>query len=189
MMTLVFFLEELSAQAFLESFLPSILPSDFSVQYIVFEGKSDLEKRLAQRLRGWNKPNCKFIVLRDQDSADCKEVKSGLVAKCKEGSHPETLVRIACHELESWYLGDLLAVQIGLVENGLSKFQGKAKFRNPDELNNAADELVKLTKGKYQKVSGSREIGKYMTASTNRSHSFNMFYNGVLRLIETDINH
>ena len=96
MVTLVFFLEELSAQAMLESFLPRILPKNYETRYIVFEGKSDLERRLLHKLRGWNKPNSRFIVLRDQDSTDCRYIKENLVRKCQEAHHPETLVRIAC---------------------------------------------------------------------------------------------
>ncbi len=46
MKTLVFFLEEPSARAMLQSFLPRVLPAGYQALYIVFEGKSDLEKRL-----------------------------------------------------------------------------------------------------------------------------------------------
>lgn len=182
MTTLVFFLEEASAKAMLESFLPGILPSGYDVRYIVFEGKSDLDRRLVQRLRGWQKPDCKFVVLRDQDSANCDDVKLILRQKCNEGGHPETLVRIACHELESWYLGDLQAVEKGLGLNSISQHQRRIKFRNPDSLNSPANELEKITKRQYQKISGSREIGKYLNQIGNTSHSFNVFYQGLCRL-------
>lgn len=108
MTTLVFLLEEPSAEAMLEALLPRILPDGYLYQFVVFEGKSDLEKRLVMRLREWRKPDCRFIVMRDKDSDICTEVKAGLRQKCREGQHPEALVRIACCELESWYLGDLL---------------------------------------------------------------------------------
>ena len=186
MVTLVFFLEEPSARAMLESFLPKFLPENYETKYIVFEGKSDLERRLLNKLQGWNKPDSHFIVLRDQDSADCKEIKDNLKRKCQEAHHPETLVRIACHELENWYLGDLEAVEIGLNQNGLSKLQNKKKFREPDSISNAVEELRKITKKKYQKISGSREIGKYMDRSRNNSHSFNVFLQGLENLLQND---
>lgn len=186
MTTLVFFLEELSAQVFLESFLPGILPDGFDYQFIVFEGKSDLDKRLAFRLREWKKANCRFIVLRDQDSANCKQVKTALLTKCIEGKHSETLVRIACHELESWYLGDLQAVQKGLNIKRPAQLAGKAKYRNPDDIEYAAEELKRITDGRYQKVSGSREIGKFLSPEVNKSHSFQVFYNGLQRLVRSD---
>ena len=93
------------------------------------------------------------------------------------------MVRIACHELESWYLGDLQAVEKGLNLSGLSEQQQNRKFRNPDRLSNAKQELRKLTKNSYQPISGSREIGTYMSVDNNRSHSFKVFISGVQRLI------
>lgn len=187
MTTLVFFLEERSAQVMLESFLPNILPAGYETQYVVFEGKSDLEKRLVKRLRAWRKPDCRFIVLRDQDSAACSDVKKVLRRKCNEGYHPETLVRIACHELESWYLGDLLAVEAGLKITGLARIQEKEKYRNPDAILNSAEVLEKITKGQYQKVSGSREIGKHLEVGRNRSHSFRVFTEGLVRIWEAGL--
>jgi len=71
--TLVFFLEELSAKALLEGLLPRMLPMDqLLLRFVVFEGKQDMEKQLARRMRLWRTPNSYFIVLRDQDSSDCK---------------------------------------------------------------------------------------------------------------------
>lgn len=180
MTTLVFFLEEPSAEAMLDSFLPRVLPEGFDHKCLVFEGKSDLEKRLIKRLRDWQKPDCHFIVLRDQDSADCFEAKSILKQKCIEGKHPEALVRIACHELENWFIGDLEAVEKGLLIPGLASYQRKAKYRDPDLIQNSAEELKKLTKGKYQKVAGSREIGKHLETERNCSHSFQVFFKGLV---------
>ena len=155
---LVFLLEERSAQVMLQGFLPQILPEHIVPRYIVFEGKSDLEKNLLLKLRAWLNPQTKFVILRDQDSGDCITVKSTLIKLCDEAGKPNTLVRIACRELESWYIGDLKAVEAGLGLSGLARQQNKSKFRNPDALNNAYEELSKLTKQTYQKVSGFRAI-------------------------------
>lgn len=54
---------------------------------------------------------------------------------------------------------------------GLSR---KAKFRNPDRLANAEDELLKIIP-EYQKVSGARAIAPYINIAGNLSHSFNVF--------------
>lgn len=170
----------------LESFLPRILPDSYQIQYVVFDGKSDLEKRLVLRLRLWQKPDCRFIVLRDQDSEICTEVKAVLKQKCRDGKHPEALIRIACRELESWYLGDLLAVEYGLQCPGLRNQQRKAKFRNPDLLINSAKILKKLANGRYQKVAGSREIGKHLDIQRNSSHSFQVFAMGLVNLCRGD---
>ena len=111
MTCLVFFLEEKSAEIMLEGILPQILPEGVEHKCVVFEGKQDLEKRLPKRLRGWQHiEETKFIVLHDQDSADCRLIKQRLIEICREAGRPETLVRIACRELESFYLGDLAGI-------------------------------------------------------------------------------
>ena len=109
-MNLVFLLEEPSARELLKGLLPRVVHQSVWIRYIVFEGKQDLEKNVIRRLRGWRAPNSVFVVLRDQDAADCLTVKRELVRKCEEAGKPETIVRIACRELESWYFGDLAAV-------------------------------------------------------------------------------
>ena len=96
-------------KAFLEGFLPRILPPEQSFRLIPHEGKSDLEKSLPRKLRTWREPGARFIVVRDQDRADCVQVKAGLRALC-DGTGRDVLIRIACRELEAWYLADLSAV-------------------------------------------------------------------------------
>ena len=183
MRELVFFLEEQSAKEMLDSFLPELLDKNTCHRCIYFEGKQDLEKQLKKRLRNWCNPNTNFIVLRDQDSEDCTVVKQRLADICTEAGKPHSLVRIVCHELESWYLGDLQSVEKGLKLSGLAGKQQNRKFRNPDRLSNAKQELKKLTKNSYQPISGSREIGSYMSVENNRSHSFKVFISGVKKLI------
>ncbi|MEO0407712.1 MAG: DUF4276 family protein [Cyanobacteria bacterium P01_A01_bin.135] len=180
MVELVFFLEELSAKAMLEGLLPRLLPENVHPIYVVFEGKTDLEKRLPGKLQSWQNPNSIFVVLRDQDSGNCIEIKQTLQTICTQAGKPDSLIRIACRELESWYLGDLEAIEQGLNIPGFSRqYQNKSKFRNPDRLNNAAEELSKITKHKYQKISGSRKIGKCLGNRRNKSCSFVAFVRGV----------
>jgi hypothetical protein len=182
MTTLLFLLEELSARALLESFLPRILPENLIVRYIVFEGKQDLQKRLGKRLRYWQEPNTRFIVIHDQDSSDCIILKQELREICeKSGKSQETLIRIPCHELENWYLGDLAAVETALQLRGVAKQQQTERYHAPDRIANGAEELKRLTKNKYQKISGSREIGKHLSHHENRSHSFQVFVDGLHR--------
>ena len=54
MSEIVFFLEELSAQALLESIIPKILAHAPSCRFVVFEGKQDLENNLVRKMRGSN---------------------------------------------------------------------------------------------------------------------------------------
>jgi hypothetical protein len=179
MITLVFFLEEPSAREMLIGVLPKILPDHIVPRFVVFEGKQDLEKQLVRKLKHWRSPNSKFFVLRDQDSGDCRLIKRNLLEKCSEADKPDTIVRIACHELESFYLGDLQAVEKGLKISRLSKLQNNRKYREPDKVTNPAQELMNLTKNYYQKVSGSRAIGKYLSLENNLSHSFNVLVKAI----------
>ncbi len=92
--------------------------------------------------------------MRDQDSGDCKAIKNKLVGLCSEAGKDGVLVRVACRELESFYLGDLVAVEKGLGIKGLKTQQQGKKFRNPDALGNPAEELFRLTSNTYDKVFG-----------------------------------
>jgi len=178
---IVFSLEESSARAMLEGFLPKILPDELGRRFVVFEGKQDLEKQLVKRMRGYRVPDVKFVVLRDQDAADCKPIKAGLVKKCAQAGHPEALVRVACHELESWYLADLAAVEAGLGVRGLVKLQKKRPYSKPDGQPNPSHTLQRIAPS-YQKVGGSRAIGPHIDPENSRSRSFANLVAGIRRL-------
>ena len=184
MKELVFLLEEASAGAMLQGLLPRVLDPRVQLRLMVFEGKQDLERQMVKRLRGYLNPQARFIVLRDQDSTpDCKVVKAKLLALCGQaGRDAVSLVRIACHELESFYIGDLRAVEAALGLTGLVRHQGAARFRNADRIESPRRELAKLTRGAYQKVSGSRQIGPHLDLANERSASFNHLVAGVRRL-------
>ncbi len=184
MSTLVCLLEELSAEAMLRGILPRLLPEDCEVVFISFEGKRDLERQLARKIRLWRKPDSWFLVLRDQDAGDCVAIKQGLQAIVEEtGKAERVLVRVACRELESFYLGDLRAVEEGLGLSGLAHRQEQRRYRTPDALSNASQELRMLTKKRYQKVSGSEKIAPCLSLDgSNRSASFNALLRGIGRL-------
>ena len=134
------------------------------------------------KLRAIRTPNTFFIIVHDKDSNDCKLLKDRLVHLCKENGRPDTLVRIVCHELESWFLGDLNAVEKAFGSTNLSSLQNKAKYRDPDQLANPVQELKKLVRD-YQKLSGSREISKHINVNNNHSRSFNVFLAGIEKMI------
>jgi hypothetical protein len=184
MKTIVFFLEEPSAREMLEGVLPRFLPNNIQIRYLVFQGKQDLEKNLKKKLRGWRLPDSAFVVIRDQDSGDCKEIKDKLTDLCREAGRDGVLIRVACRELESFYLGDLAAVEQGLGLNGLKAQQQKRKFRNPDLLENPAEELVRLTKNAYAKVAGSRAIAPHLSLEDTCSKSFEVLLSGIKNIVK-----
>ena len=176
-------LEEPSAKAMLEGVLPRILPSDVAPFFIVFEGKQDLEKQMVMKIKGWQKPDSVFLVMRDQDASDCTALKNHLTRLRQQAKKQHVLVRIACKELESFYFGDLSAVEKGLKIPNIARQSKKAKYRVPDQIVNPSSELEKLTQGHYQHISGSRAIAPHLSISRNTSHSFNVLVTGIHRLL------
>lgn len=167
-------------KAFLEGLLPRILPEGVAFRLIPHEGKSDLESSIPRKLRGWREPGARFVVVRDQDSGDCREVKARVVELCHAGRRPDVLVRIACRELEAWYLADLAAVDAAYGTH-LASQQGRARYRAPDALGSPSTEL-KILVPAFQKVSGGRALGPLLDVENRRSPSFAHLVSGVLRL-------
>lgn len=183
MINLVFMLEELSAKGLLDSLLPRILPPTVSFKCLPHEGKQDLEKSIPIKLKHWNVPNTWFVIIRDKDQNDANLLQSQLENLCADSGRKDTLVRLAIHELESWLLGDLNAVGQAFNLPKLKNKQKSSKFRNPDLLANASQELEKHIRG-YQKVSGARQIAPFMDIDNNTSPSFNELTNGLKNYVE-----
>jgi hypothetical protein len=185
MTELVFLLEEESAKAMLDGLLPRILPAGLPYRCIPFEGKQDLERQLIRKIRSYRVPDSWFIVMRDQDSdPDCVALKTRLKELAAEAGHPEAMVRIVCRELESFYLADLMAVERALGLRNLARHQSGRKFRKPDMLTSPSRELGILTGGRYQKVGGSRAIGRLLDPENRRSASFRALVDGLRRLTD-----
>ena len=159
-MRLVFMVEEPSMKELLEVMLPKILPDNFETPIIIpHSGKSDLAKSIPIKLRSWQNPKDKFIIVHDQDSSDCIKLKADLLSLCKN-SRNNCLIRIVCNELESWYFGDLNAVSLAYGEDYVL-LSNKRKYRVPDKLKNAKEELRKLIPA-YQPISGAKKIAVHM---------------------------
>ena len=187
MKALVFLVEELSMEVVLNELVPRILEeeglsNEFYHQVIFHEGKSDLIHSIKRTLQHWGVPHSYFIILHDKDSADCIVIKQKIAVLCQEAGHPNTLIRIPCHELESWFLGDLVAID-KVYGTHLQDMQAKRKFRDPDKLGNPKEELKKYIHH-YQQISGARAIVQQMSLVGNRSHSFNVFISGIRKLLK-----
>lgn len=180
-MTLVFLLEEKSMKVFLDTLLPKILPENVAFFTIPHEGKSDLRKSIPIKLRAWNIPDSKFVIVQDQDSNDCKKLKQELIDLCSSNSK-EVLIRIACHELEAWYWGDLKAVELAY-QKDLSKIGKKKAYRIPDDIVSPKRELQKLLP-EHQQIAGAKKIAQYIDIERNISTSFHVFVDGVKGLCQ-----
>lgn len=181
----IFLLEEPSMKALLDDWLPRLFPGWTEGQHfqcIKHEGKSDLENSFPRKLRAWREPNVRFVVVRDNDGANCADLKARYARLCLDAGRPDTLIRLVCQELESWYLGDLTAVAEAFQVN-VDTTPLQRRFARPDEYNNAKQELQRLVPG-YQKIGGSRKLAPYLDATRNRSASLQVFLSGLQRIVE-----
>ncbi|MBD3167359.1 cytoplasmic protein, partial [bacterium] len=92
MTKIVFLVEEPSMAAFLEQWLPGIAPN-IVWQCLPHEGKHDLLASIPRKLKGWREPGVKFIIIQDNDSSDCHNVKKRLVVACPPFRRGDTVVR------------------------------------------------------------------------------------------------
>lgn len=179
---LVFLLEEPSARDLLEGLLPKLLPATIYPYYFVFEGKQDLEAQMVRRLRGWRKPDSAFVILRDQDAAECRKVKKRLADLVAESERAPSLVRVACRELESWIVGDWQAIAQAFERPELSAHGRKEAHRTPDLLVRPV-EAIRRYVPEYQKRDGARRVGPLLDPARNQSESFRAFCSGVKALV------
>ena len=181
---LIFMLEEKSAEHLLKVILPKILPSDVTPLFISHQGKSDLQKSIPNKIKAWQYPNDYFIILHDQDSHNCIDLKKELRQLCSSVKcQHDPLIRIVCQELESWYFGDLDAVQKAFPRFSACRYKNKAKYRKPDDIKNPGNKLKKIIRD-FNKGYAAIEVPKYMDLSKNTSVSFNHFLCGVNKFLK-----
>jgi hypothetical protein len=183
---LVFLLEEPSMKVLLDGLLPRLFPGwlpEVHFKCVPHEGKSDLDKSIPIKLRSWRIPNDRFVIVRDNDNADCITLKARLIKLCQDNARPDTLIRLVCQELESWYIGDLAALAAAYPNQDLDTARYQKKFAQPDTWQKPSVELGRLVKG-FQKISGARLIAQYLTRDANKSHSFRVFVIGVQRVAQ-----
>lgn len=182
---LVFLLEEPSMKHLLAGLLPRLVPGWVEGEHFLcvpHEGKSDLDRSVPRKLAAWQVPGDRFVVLRDNDAAACEEVKARLVKLCADSGRPDTLVRLACQELEAWYLVDLDALAAAYVEPKLCGPAMRKRFVDPDAWQKPSAEVQRVLPA-FHKGQGARRMGVALRgAEKNRSRSFQVFVAGVRRL-------
>lgn len=179
---IVLLTEEPSMTQLLNIIIPKLWPGSVpGLDWIVLshQGKTDLERSIPKRMAGWNYGNPHFIILRDNDGADCFAIKQKL-CDLASGSNRPFHARIVCQELESWLLGDLAAIRLAYPS---ASIRNRAMFRDPDRLTNASQELGRLIDVKA-KIARAGNIGRHFDLSRNKSRSFNVFVAAFVRLIE-----
>lgn len=178
---LIVLVEEPSMKTVLDTICPKLIPERINYICIAHQGKQDLTKSIPTKIKAFSfNPGTKFVIVHDQDSHDCEKLKADLLQLCQQAGKSEAMIRIVCHELESWFLGDLAAIEkaYGLNPKSLSKKQNQNKFRDPDRLNSAKEELKKLV-SEYYPGTHSKKIAPYLSLTENRSRSFQVFLSGI----------
>jgi hypothetical protein len=178
---IVFLVEEPSMKTFLNALLPRLIPKDITYDILAHEGITDLERSIPRKLRAYYIPGYElcFIILRDQHGGDCREIKRNLQQLCMAA--PSVIIRIVCRELESWYLGDLQALEKAFDCRNLAQKQLTRKYREPDNLTNAADLMRQLVPGFVK--SHAEKIAACMELEQNCSKSFGVFLATLNRII------
>lgn len=164
----------------LDGLLPRLAPGA-PFLCVPHEGKQDLEKSIPRKLRAWREPGVRFVVIRDNDGSDCQALKARLVEFCERGNRADTLVRIACQELEAWYLGEPEALAAAFQNPGLADLGRLARYRDSDSVAQPSAAIEQLVP-EFQKVSGARQMAAHLTLERNRSASFRCLLEGVRRI-------
>ncbi len=191
-----FFVEEPSAAMALRWIVPKILGGEHTFCIHPFRDKQELLREIGSRLKAyssWLPSDWHIVVLLDEDRQDCRELKGRVLEAAKEaGLAGRVLCRIAVEELESWYFGDMEALRSAYpkLPRGLDR---KAKYREPDAIRGGTWEALDRLLRRYGypaglvKTEAARSIARHMAPSRNRSHSFQVFRTGLLRLVGESI--
>lgn len=179
---MIFFLvEDYSMKQFLEGILPRL---DFAVNTFEIKhhnGKEDLLGSLTKVIPTLSKRAQHIVVLIDRDQQNCIELKNKIKEKMTCCSCPYTL-RIACYELETWFLGDLNAIAQCSERFKPKYFENKDKFKAVDNIagkpSAKLEEMMPDWKNLYSsKPKFAEKISRFITLELNhnRSHSFRVF--------------
>lgn len=201
-MHLELLVEEQSAEVALRLLVPKIVGKSASFEVRAFQGKQNLRRKLGERLRGyrhWLPDNACIVVLVDLDVHDCRELKDELeqtaldaglrtVSTAKKGQRFQVVNRLAIEELEAWFFGDVAALNAAYPRVPPSLGQ-RRRYRDPDAIPGGtweALERVLQNAGYYSgglpKVEAARKISAFMEPQRNRSKSFQVFRDTLLRI-------
>jgi hypothetical protein len=193
-MHIEFLVEEASTEIALKEIVPKIIGNVHTFKIHNFQNKDRLLKRLPERMKAYANfihDDWRIVVLVDEDRSDCQELKKKLchassIVTQKKGNI--VLHRIVVEELESWFIGDVAAIRAEYEKIPVSLSQ-QAKFRDPDAIKGGTwEELDKILK-KYgyetglQKMDFAQKVSPHMDVENNQSRSFQVFRDGLRRMI------
>lgn len=179
----IFLVEEPSMKVLLDELLPRLIPGWVMHQHfqcVQHDGKSDLDRSIPIKLKAWKEPGVRFVVVRDNDSQDCGALKKRLLSLCRDAGRPDTIVRLVCQELESWYLGDLSALSKAYGEAKCNMPALRKKYVDPDNWQKPSVQVEQMIP-EFSKRSGARLMARQLSV-TNQSASYRTFVKTVQEL-------
>lgn len=192
-MTRLLLIVEGNAEAdFLRAFLPQVGISPRQFQVVPHDGKPGVIANFHRLVNRWDEPETRFIVLLDQDSRDCRELKRIILDSAREKCPAKAgrlMVRVACRELEAWYLGDAAALREAYPDAKDSAWEKIEKRRDPDNARKAKPSELLRRLPNFVKRDAARRVGEIMgrkwaeSANGNRSTSFRCFVAGVMKML------
>lgn len=192
-LTLYFYVEEPSIKPVINRIIGEI-KADIYFQIFVHQGKQDLDNSLKKTIPSVSSiPNSRIIILRDQDSDDCKVLKNRILGEVTLRCRCPFKIRIVCNELEAWFLGDMDAIKSAYPRFIPKKYKNKSRFRIIDSIVSPSKLLFNIVPelkiGKIvSKRKTSQEISKHLDIANNKSDSFNQFVNAIGELIDVKTN-
>jgi hypothetical protein len=187
-MVLHIFTEEASFKLMADHVVPKLLPEGAEFHVYPHQGKQDLEKALISTVPFISRmPDSRILITRDKDTADCRHLKNKLLKLIEVKCNCPYLIRIICHELECWYLGDLQAIKAVYPRFSPDKYINSSVFRNVDKIQNAPEKILnivpELNKREYlPKLEFSRKVSAHLNIDRNKSTSFRHFVSAVRKL-------
>jgi hypothetical protein len=184
------FTEEVSIKNVFDIILPKILPDDVFFSIYKHQGKKDLEQAIKKIIPSISRiPDSRILIIRDQDNENCEALKKHIVDLLNGHCHCKYFVRIVCRELESWFLGDLAAIEKAYNRFKAKEYLHKAKLRNVDEIvapHRCLLEIIPEYSGRstLPKIETAIKIAPFMSLENNSSKSFNHTIGAIKKLAE-----
>ena len=176
---------------FFKILLPKILSDEVLFRVYPHQGKQDLEKALKKTVPSISKmPGAKILITRDKDSADCIEVKEKINTIIAGKCHCDYFMRIICKELESWFLGDLTAIQLAYPKFKPVDYSNKADCTNVDKITQPNNYLLKIIAAyndleTLPKLEVSETVAPLLNLETNKSASFTQTIAAIKKLADS----
>ena len=167
--------------------------------------KRILLEQLPKLLKGYGKSlqftphTVVVVVVVDLDNRNCKKFKKELTAVLEAcDPSPNTLFRIAIEEIEAWLLGDKEAVK-SAYPGACKRIDRVLKDYEQDSICGTWEKLVEAVEPKLNKnkpellrfpLSGklkcelAQKISPHLNIENNRSKSFQVFLDGILRSVK-----